>query len=126
LRNAIKTGQPYKLDHRLLRHDGAYRWFHDDGIPIRDADGCIVNWYVLFTDIHERKAAEEMLGELADCARPLLSLAKARRSFPAEARTASLRDLVTDRLIKRSRAALCGSGSNHELVPAGSQVMDAP
>jgi len=61
LRNAIKTGHPYTLDHRLRRHDGAYRWFHDDGIPIRDADGCIVNWYVLFTDVHERKTAEEKL-----------------------------------------------------------------
>jgi PAS domain S-box-containing protein len=61
LRNAIKTGQPYKLDHRLRRHDGAYRWFHDDGVPIQDADGRIVNWYVLFTDVHERRIAEEAL-----------------------------------------------------------------
>ncbi|MBV8139322.1 MAG: sigma 54-interacting transcriptional regulator [Deltaproteobacteria bacterium] len=61
LRNAIKTGQPYQLDHRLLGRDGAYRWFHDDGIPICDADGRIVNWYVLFTDIHDRKTADEKL-----------------------------------------------------------------
>ncbi|MBV8357999.1 MAG: sigma 54-interacting transcriptional regulator [Deltaproteobacteria bacterium] len=69
LRRAIQTGQPYQLDHRLRRFDGAYRWFHDDGQPVRDADGRIVNWYVLFTDIHERKTAEERLrergGELA-------------------------------------------------------------
>ena len=32
LRGAIQTGQPYKLDHRLRRFDGAYRWFHDDGL----------------------------------------------------------------------------------------------
>jgi formate hydrogenlyase transcriptional activator len=58
---AVRSGQPYQLDHRLRRHDGAYRWFHDDGVPIRDAGGRIVNWYVLFTDIHERKLAEERL-----------------------------------------------------------------
>lgn len=61
LRHAIKTGQPYGLDDRLRRSDGAYRWFHHDGIPIRDAEGRIVNWYVLFTDIHERKIAEDEL-----------------------------------------------------------------
>ena len=61
LRHAIKTGQPYRLDDRLRRSDGAYRWFHHDGIPIRDAEGRIVNWYVLFTDIHERKTAEDEL-----------------------------------------------------------------
>ena len=61
LRGAIKSGQPYKLDHRFRRFDGAYRWFHDDGVPIRDADGRIVNWYVLFTEIHDRKTAEEEL-----------------------------------------------------------------
>ena len=58
---AIQSGQPYKLDHRLRRSDGEYRWFHADGLPIREADGHIVNWYVLFTDIHERTTAEEEL-----------------------------------------------------------------
>ena len=61
LRHAIKSGQPYQLDTRFRRFDGIYRWFHHDALPIRDADGRILNWYVLFTDIHERKTTEQEL-----------------------------------------------------------------
>jgi formate hydrogenlyase transcriptional activator len=63
LGGAVETGQPYQLDHRFRRSDGAYRWFHDDALPIRDAHNRIVRWCVLFTDIHERKLAEEKLRE---------------------------------------------------------------
>src|SRR5215469_4945937 len=61
LRRAVETGQPYQLDHRFRRSDGTYRWFHDDALPIRDGDNRIVGWCVLFTDIRERKSAEEKL-----------------------------------------------------------------
>jgi formate hydrogenlyase transcriptional activator len=60
-RSSIETGQPYELDHRLRRFDGAYRWFHAAGLPIQDADGRIVRWYVLLTDIDRRRTAEEKL-----------------------------------------------------------------
>jgi formate hydrogenlyase transcriptional activator len=60
-RRSIEAGQPYDFDHRLRRYDGIYRWFHASGLPIRDSDGQIVRWYVLLTDIHERKTAEEKL-----------------------------------------------------------------
>jgi PAS domain S-box-containing protein len=58
---AIAAGIPYQMEHRLRRHDGAYRWFDDRGIPIRDEAGRIVRWYVLLTDIDQRKCAEEEL-----------------------------------------------------------------
>jgi formate hydrogenlyase transcriptional activator len=61
LYHAVEAGQPYQLDHRFRRFDGAYRWFHDDALPLRDADNRVVGWCVLFTDIHERKIAEEKL-----------------------------------------------------------------
>ena len=64
-RRSIEAGQPYDFDHRLLRHDGIYRWFHASGLPIRDSDGRIVRWYVLLTDIHERKTAEQQLRQYA-------------------------------------------------------------
>ena len=60
-RRSIETGQSYDFDHRLRRFDGVYRWFHAGGLPIRDSDGRIVRWYVLLTDIHERKTAEQKL-----------------------------------------------------------------
>jgi formate hydrogenlyase transcriptional activator len=60
-RCSIESGQPYDVDHRLRRADGVYRWFHAGGLPLRDAEGRIFRWYVLLTDIHERKTAEEKL-----------------------------------------------------------------
>jgi formate hydrogenlyase transcriptional activator len=60
-RHAIKTGQPPDLEIRSRRADGLYRWFHVRGRPQRDAEGRIVRWYTLATDIDERKRAESEL-----------------------------------------------------------------
>jgi len=60
-RHSVETGDPYDVDHRLRSADGAYRWFHARGLPLRDHEGRIVRWYVLLTDIDERKTAVENL-----------------------------------------------------------------
>src|SRR4029077_4308831 len=60
-RRAFETGQPLDLEHRSRGADGVYRWFHGRGRPQRDAEGRIVRWYNLVTDIDERKRAEEEL-----------------------------------------------------------------
>jgi len=60
-RQTIESGQPYEVEHRLRRADGAYRWFQVRGRPQHDAEGRIVRWYNLVTDIDDRKRAE---GEL--------------------------------------------------------------
>jgi len=57
----IESGQPYEIEHRLRRADGVYRWFQARGLPQRDAEGLIVRWYNLLTDIDEGKRAEEAL-----------------------------------------------------------------
>jgi PAS domain S-box-containing protein len=59
--HSVKTGDPYDVDHRLRRADGAYRWFHSRGLSLRDAEGRIVRWYNLLTDIDERRRADEKL-----------------------------------------------------------------
>ena len=58
---SIGSGTPYELVQRLRRFDGAYRWFQNNGFPLRDATGLIVCWCVLLTDIDERKRAEDAL-----------------------------------------------------------------
>jgi len=58
---AIETGEPLDLEHRCRGADGVYRWFHARGRPQRDAEGRIVRWYNLVTDIDDRKKAEEEL-----------------------------------------------------------------
>ena len=58
---AIASGEPHHYEARLRRFDGAYRWFQVRGLPRRDASGTILRWYVLNTDIDERKRMEDAL-----------------------------------------------------------------
>ena len=58
---SIATGTPYEIVQRLRRSDGTYRWFLNNGVPLRDAGGQVVGWCVLLTDIDERKRAEDTL-----------------------------------------------------------------
>ena len=59
----MKTGQPFEFENRGRRADGVYRWFHVRARPLRDAEGRIVHWYVLATDIDDRKHSEGELGK---------------------------------------------------------------
>src|ERR1700694_840629 len=61
LTRSTQTGEPYEVEHRLRRADGAYRWFHTRGLAIRDKDGRIVRWYYLPIDVDDRRRAEEAL-----------------------------------------------------------------
>ena len=56
-----RAGVPFENEHRLRRADGAYRWFQARARPLRDSDGRIVRWYMLITDIDDRKRAEDAL-----------------------------------------------------------------
>src|SRR5262249_55199677 len=49
------------VEHRCRRADGVYRWFQVRGLPVRSAEGTITAWYLLLTDIDDRKKAEEAL-----------------------------------------------------------------
>jgi PAS domain S-box-containing protein len=60
---AIASGAPYDFEARIRRFDGVYRWFQVRGLPLRDTSGRILRWYVLLTDIDDRKRAEVFLAE---------------------------------------------------------------
>jgi formate hydrogenlyase transcriptional activator len=60
-RRSVETGQPYVLEFRQRRADGAYRWFQSRALPARDTEGRITGWYMLLTDIDDRKRAEDAL-----------------------------------------------------------------
>jgi len=57
------NGEPRDIDHRLRRHDGEYLWFRALRRPSRDSHGRVVRWYVVLTDVDERKKAEQRLEE---------------------------------------------------------------
>jgi PAS domain S-box-containing protein len=60
-KKSIETGQIYEVEHRCRRGDGVYRWFQVRGLPVRDAENKVTAWYLLLTDIDDRKKAEEAL-----------------------------------------------------------------
>jgi len=60
-RRQIGTGQPIDIDIRFIAADGMYRWFNIRSHPQHDAEGRIVRWYNLATDINDRKRAEDEL-----------------------------------------------------------------
>ncbi len=59
--NSMKAGNPHELELRCRRADGVYRWFQLIALPVHDTDGRITGWYVLMTDIEDRKRAVEEL-----------------------------------------------------------------
>ena len=58
---SVETGEPFDIRCRVRRADGVYRWLHTRGEPLRDANGRIVRWYKLTTDVDDQKKAEEAL-----------------------------------------------------------------
>jgi len=55
------VGQPYTMEHRRRRFDGAYRWFQTSVAPVQDASGNVIRWYGLLTDIDDRRKMEDSL-----------------------------------------------------------------
>jgi PAS domain S-box-containing protein len=62
-RHWLETGQPKDLELRHRRADGVYRWFQFRALPSRDTEGSIIGWYILLTDIDDRKRADGELGK---------------------------------------------------------------
>jgi len=54
-------GLAHEYEVRLRRKDGQYRWILFRWRPIRDEQGQLLRWYVVGTDIEDRKRAEALL-----------------------------------------------------------------
>src|SRR5438132_13943547 len=94
---SIETGQPYDIEHRCRRADGVYRWFQVRALPVRDTEGGITGWYILLTDIDERKQAEGRLQLLLDVTNQVVSNLQLRdllRAISSSVRRVMQCDLV--------------------------------
>ncbi len=60
-----KNAQGAALEFRLLTASGASRWVENRYVPVRDADGLLVEIEGILIDITERKLAEEKIAQLA-------------------------------------------------------------
>jgi PAS domain S-box-containing protein len=57
--HCLKTGEPYQIEYRLRRRDGAYRWTLGRALPVKDARGQITRWIGTCTDIDDAKRNAE-------------------------------------------------------------------
>src|SRR5258705_9786976 len=58
---SLMIGAAGELEMRLRAGDGTYRWFLVRSNPLRDDQGQLVRWFIAYTDIEDRKKAEERL-----------------------------------------------------------------
>jgi PAS domain S-box-containing protein len=62
---AFDQREPFRIEHRLRRRDGEYRWLFDQGVPRFDVDGAFAGYIVSAIDVTERKRSEELIHDLA-------------------------------------------------------------
>jgi PAS domain S-box-containing protein len=53
---AFAARQPFRVQYRLLRHDGEFRWIDDTGVPRFEADGVFTGFVGSCIDITEQRA----------------------------------------------------------------------
>jgi PAS domain S-box-containing protein len=58
---AVTNLTTFKIEHRLRRHDGEYRYMSVRGVPILAEDGSVQEWVGIHTDITDRKLDEANL-----------------------------------------------------------------
>lgn len=68
----LQTGEPWEDTFPLRGRDGEFRWFLSRAIPIRDAEGRIIQWFGTNTDITEQHQAEQALTEQTIFTRSIL------------------------------------------------------
>ncbi len=55
------TGEPYKIEYRMIHRDGHSVWVRDEAVIVRDASGGSSFWQGIFKDITEQREAEKAL-----------------------------------------------------------------
>ncbi|CAO4157187.1 Histidine kinase [Methylorubrum extorquens] len=60
-KEALATGEPYRIEYRLRHHTGRYRWTLGRALPVRDEVGRITRWFGTCTDIQDIVEARDVL-----------------------------------------------------------------
>lgn len=63
---SVNSGEPYRIDFRLLRHDGAYIWFQTQATAQTDARGNIKRWLGSSIDIDDLRRLQQQSELLAE------------------------------------------------------------
>ena len=59
--SSVSTKGMYDVEYRIRRHDGVYRWFRAQAMPMKDEAGGIIKWIGSSTDIEATKRVENAL-----------------------------------------------------------------
>lgn len=59
----MHSGETFEIEYRLRDKAGAYRWYLDRAVPLRDASGAIIQWFGTCTDIDDRMRNQQLLEE---------------------------------------------------------------
>jgi PAS domain S-box-containing protein len=62
---AVADESLHRVEYRIRRADGAYRWMAVRGVPVHDGTGAVREWVGTCTDIDDLKRAEDDLRQLA-------------------------------------------------------------
>ena len=65
---ALRTNEPYAIEHRMLRRDGEWRNMEARAVPIVEEDGSVREWVGVHHDITDRKRAEAAIEEAREAA----------------------------------------------------------
>jgi PAS domain S-box-containing protein len=88
---AFERREPFKIQYRLRRFDGEYRWILDTGVPRFTGDGSFAGYIGSAIDVTDRKLAEEAL---AGMGRKLIEAHEEERAWIAR----ELHDDVNQRI----------------------------
>jgi PAS domain S-box-containing protein len=103
----------FRMEYRLRRADGEYRWILDDGVPCFSGDGIFVGYIGSCVDITENKRAGEVLQESQ---KELRALAGRLLLAQEEERNRIARDLHDD--LNQTIALLAFDATSLALTPA--------
>jgi PAS domain S-box-containing protein len=73
--NALRRRETVEFEHRVRRHDGAYRWVHETEVARFTPDGSFAGFVGALVDITDRKHAEAALRASETSARAILDTA---------------------------------------------------
>ena len=64
--SAFDRRQAFEMEYRLRRHDGAWRWIFDRGVPFTTDDGEFAGYIGSCVDVTERREAQQALARTAE------------------------------------------------------------
>ena len=65
IRDAVRTRNPFQLEHRVRRADGTLGWTYSRAVPLLNGNGEILEWFGAASDVTARKEAEDNFRKLA-------------------------------------------------------------